>query len=112
MRLLLTNDDGVSAPGLAALYAKVRDLGEVTVVAPDSERSAIEAEAAEQLRLKRQYLGDLNDEITLYFNRLEALNHKEQQIVEQAEGPQQGLRHQVDGGEDVRHRHTRKAAGK
>ncbi|MHC4127084.1 MAG: mechanosensitive ion channel domain-containing protein [Planctomycetota bacterium] len=52
---------------------------------PESERSAIEAEAREQLRLKRQYLGDLNDEITLYFNRLEALNHKEQQIVELTE---------------------------
>jgi 5'-nucleotidase len=40
MRLLLTNDDGVSAPGLAALYEAVRDLGEVTIVAPDVERSA------------------------------------------------------------------------
>ena len=41
MRLLLTNDDGVSAPGLAALYQAVRDLGDVTVVAPDVERSAV-----------------------------------------------------------------------
>jgi len=41
MRLLLTNDDGVGAPGLAALYRAVRDLGEVAVVAPDSERSAV-----------------------------------------------------------------------
>lgn len=41
MRLLLTNDDGVGAPGLAALYAAVRDLGEVTVVAPEVERSAV-----------------------------------------------------------------------
>jgi len=41
MRLLLTNDDGVSAPGLAALYEGVRDLGEVTVVAPEFERSAV-----------------------------------------------------------------------
>jgi potassium efflux system protein len=52
---------------------------------PEYERSAVEAEAREQLGLKRQYLGDLNDEITLYFNRLEALNHKEQQIVELTE---------------------------
>jgi 5'-nucleotidase len=41
MRLLLTNDDGVSAPGLAALYDAVRDLGDVTVVAPEAERSAV-----------------------------------------------------------------------
>lgn len=41
MRLLLTNDDGVGAPGLARLYAHLKDLGEVTVVAPDIERSAV-----------------------------------------------------------------------
>ncbi len=41
MRLLLTNDDGVSAPGLAALYEGVKDLGETTVVAPELERSAV-----------------------------------------------------------------------
>jgi potassium efflux system protein len=49
------------------------------------ERSAIEAEAREQLRLERQYLGDLNDELSIYFNRLEALNHREQQIVKLTE---------------------------
>jgi potassium efflux system protein len=52
---------------------------------PESDRNAIESEAREQLRLERQYLGDLNDELTLYFNRIEALNHKEQQIVELTE---------------------------
>jgi 5'-nucleotidase len=41
MRLLLTNDDGISAPGLAALYEGVRGLGEITVVAPAFERSAV-----------------------------------------------------------------------
>jgi 5'-nucleotidase len=41
MRLLLTNDDGVGAPGLAALYEHVKDLGDVTIVAPDTERSAV-----------------------------------------------------------------------
>jgi 5'-nucleotidase len=34
MRILLTNDDGIFAPGLAALYNALRELGEVTVVAP------------------------------------------------------------------------------
>ncbi len=40
MRILLTNDDGVLHPGLAALRRAVADLGEVTVVAPDSPQSA------------------------------------------------------------------------
>jgi 5'-nucleotidase len=40
MRILLCNDDGILAPGLAALYSSVADLGEVTVVAPDSAQSA------------------------------------------------------------------------
>jgi 5'-nucleotidase len=40
MRILLSNDDGILAPGLAALYEAVRDLGDVTVVAPDSPQSA------------------------------------------------------------------------
>jgi 5'-nucleotidase len=37
--ILATNDDGVDAPGLAALVAAVAPLGEVVVVAPDRERS-------------------------------------------------------------------------
>lgn len=40
MRFLLSNDDGVQAPGLAALAEALKQLGDVTVVAPDSERSA------------------------------------------------------------------------
>jgi 5'-nucleotidase len=34
MRILLTNDDGIFAPGLAALYKRLTTLGDVTVVAP------------------------------------------------------------------------------
>ena len=41
MRLLLTNDDGVYAPGLAALHAALAPLHEVTVVAPETEQSAV-----------------------------------------------------------------------
>lgn len=37
--ILLTNDDGYDAPGLAALEAAVSSLDEVVVVAPDRERS-------------------------------------------------------------------------
>ncbi|MFA5423931.1 MAG: 5'/3'-nucleotidase SurE [Phycisphaerae bacterium] len=39
MRILLTNDDGIFAPGLAAIYKKLTALGDVTVVAPSSSRS-------------------------------------------------------------------------
>jgi 5'-nucleotidase len=40
MLILLTNDDGISAPGLVALYRELTDLGEVHVVAPASVQSA------------------------------------------------------------------------
>jgi 5'-nucleotidase len=41
MRILLTNDDGVYAPGLRALRTELLKLGEVTVVAPATEQSAV-----------------------------------------------------------------------
>ena len=41
MRILLTNDDGVFAPGLAALEQQLRHLGEVIVVAPATEQSGV-----------------------------------------------------------------------
>jgi len=40
MRILLSNDDGVYAPGLKALYNALKDVAEVVVVAPDRDRSA------------------------------------------------------------------------
>ena len=40
MQLLLTNDDGYDAPGLATLIAVARGLGEVTVVAPEGACSS------------------------------------------------------------------------
>jgi 5'-nucleotidase len=40
MRILLTNDDGIYAPGLRALRKELLPLGEVTVVAPATEQSA------------------------------------------------------------------------
>ncbi|MEQ8428553.1 MAG: 5'/3'-nucleotidase SurE [Gammaproteobacteria bacterium] len=39
MHFLLSNDDGYQAPGIAALAAALSDLGTVTVVAPDRDRS-------------------------------------------------------------------------
>jgi 5'-nucleotidase len=40
MRILLTNDDGIRAPGLFHLAEVAKRFGEVVVVAPDRERSA------------------------------------------------------------------------
>lgn len=40
MRILLVNDDGILAPGLSGLYRAVTDMGEVTVVAPETPQSA------------------------------------------------------------------------
>lgn len=39
MRILLSNDDGYFAPGLAALAAALEGLGEIIVVAPEQNRS-------------------------------------------------------------------------
>jgi 5'-nucleotidase len=39
MRILVSNDDGYRAPGLAALARAMAQLGEVTVVAPERNRS-------------------------------------------------------------------------
>lgn len=39
--ILVTNDDGVSAKGIASLVDSVRDLGEVVVLAPDSPQSGM-----------------------------------------------------------------------
>ncbi|MBV8600051.1 MAG: 5'/3'-nucleotidase SurE, partial [Candidatus Eremiobacteraeota bacterium] len=41
MRILVTNDDGVESPGILRLADELRRLGDVTVVAPDGDRSAI-----------------------------------------------------------------------
>lgn len=41
MQILLTNDDGIYAPGLAAMERALRRLGDVSVVAPAVEQSGV-----------------------------------------------------------------------
>jgi 5'-nucleotidase len=41
MNILLTNDDGIYAKGLEAIFKEFQSLGNVTVVAPESEQSAV-----------------------------------------------------------------------
>lgn len=38
--ILVTNDDGITAPGIRALISVMKELGDVVVVAPDSPQSA------------------------------------------------------------------------
>lgn len=52
MRILLSNDDGYFSPGLAALEQALRPLAEVTVVAPERDRSG----ASNSLTLDRPLL--------------------------------------------------------
>jgi len=41
MNILVTNDDGIDSPGIAALVHAMKRLGSVTVVAPDRQQSAV-----------------------------------------------------------------------
>ncbi len=41
MNILLCNDDGIHASGISELYSGVRHLGDISVVAPSEERSAV-----------------------------------------------------------------------
>ncbi len=41
MKILLTNDDGIYAPGLFALYEALKDHHELHIVAPEAEMSAV-----------------------------------------------------------------------
>jgi len=39
--ILITNDDGIHSPGIIALSTAMREIGDVYIVAPDRERSAV-----------------------------------------------------------------------
>ncbi|OSZ78182.1 5'/3'-nucleotidase SurE [Chitinophagaceae bacterium IBVUCB1] len=53
--ILITNDDGITAPGIGNLVDAVRDLGQVVVVAPDKPQSGMghAITIGEPLRLKK-----------------------------------------------------------
>lgn len=54
-KILLTNDDGIDAPGLKELAKISKDFGEVVIVAPDGQRSAMSQSITirEDLMLKK-----------------------------------------------------------
>ena len=39
--ILVTNDDGITAPGIRALISVMNEIGDVVVIAPDSPQSAM-----------------------------------------------------------------------
>ncbi len=41
VRILVTNDDGIHSPGIRTLAETLQELGEIWIIAPDRERSAV-----------------------------------------------------------------------
>jgi 5'-nucleotidase len=58
MRILVTNDDGVGAPGLASLAEALGSKHEAWILAPDMERSAVSHAATLGSHIKIRALGD------------------------------------------------------
>ena len=60
MNILLTNDDGIFSEGIRALYESLKKIGNVTIVAPDTERSAVghAITLSDPLRVKKITRGD------------------------------------------------------
>lgn len=60
MNILLTNDDGIYAPGITALAKSLRRLGNVTVVAPQVEHSGVGHKITflTPLSVKKLFVGD------------------------------------------------------
>ncbi len=56
--ILVTNDDGVHSPGIISLYKIMKEIGDVYVVAPDRERSAVSHALTMHRPLKVEHLDD------------------------------------------------------
>jgi len=56
--ILVSNDDGVDAPGIRVLAAALAEIGDVNVVAPDRERSAASHSLTLQVPLRAQRIDD------------------------------------------------------
>ncbi len=57
MRILVTNDDGINAEGLWCLVDELKDVGHITVIAPDREQSGVGTSISfhHPLRINRIY---------------------------------------------------------
>lgn len=65
MRILITNDDGMSSAALAAFVRFARELGEVTVVVPKTEQSG-KSQALEFTRAVEIKKVDIADDVSVY----------------------------------------------
>ena len=66
--ILVTNDDGIESPGIQDLAAALRDVGEVTVVAPCGQRSgsSMSISLAQEIRLSAYPEGGSGDGTAMY----------------------------------------------
>ena len=64
--ILVTNDDGVSAPGIRALISVMKTIGEVVVVAPDKPQSAMGHAITINNTLYLNKISKENDTVTEY----------------------------------------------
>lgn len=64
MKILLSNDDGYRAPGLAALAAALDDIADLTIIAPEENRSA----ASSSLTIKKTLTVKTADNGMMYVN--------------------------------------------
>ncbi len=56
--ILVSNDDGIDAPGIKALHRELASIGNVKVVAPDRERSAASHSLTLQVPIRAQHLSE------------------------------------------------------
>ncbi len=63
--ILITNDDGVDAPGIRALTESIRDLGNILVFAPDGPRSGMSSAITSAVPVKARLLKQ-EEGLTIY----------------------------------------------
>jgi 5'-nucleotidase len=66
LNILVTNDDGIYADGLWRLAEVLRDVGEVTIVAPDRDQSGSGTSVSLRLPIRLKPIKPLIDGITAY----------------------------------------------
>lgn len=66
MRILITNDDGIFAPGLWTLVKGLKNIAQVAVVAPDREQSAVGAAVTLRQPLRVQRIRPIVPEVETY----------------------------------------------
>ena len=64
--ILVTNDDGINAPGIRTLISVIKDIGDVIVVAPDSPQSGMGHAITINSTLHSSRITPKNSEITEY----------------------------------------------